>query len=151
MFEYKIEVKPWMLKSSSEDFTFMQKFNKDIPMPLMIMYTGGKVDETAKMIKLNLHGDIKQRVITHCMMCGRPITNKVSQYFGIGPICGGHNYTHPFDTEEEYLEAIENDGYITRTEEFIMLEGFEKVTLPALPPDAKPTYIDFDWRSKRCR
>lgn len=58
---------------------------------------------------------------------------------------------YPFDTEEEYLEAIENDGYITRTEEFIMLEGFEKVTLPALPPDAKPTYIDFDWRSKRCR
>ncbi len=58
---------------------------------------------------------------------------------------------YPFDTEEEYLEAIENDGYITQTEEFIMLEGFEKVTLPALPPDAKPTYIDFDWRSKRCR
>lgn len=58
---------------------------------------------------------------------------------------------YPFDTEEEYLEAIENDGYITRTEEFIMLEGFEKVTLPALPPDAKPTYIDFDWRSKRCK
>lgn len=57
---------------------------------------------------------------------------------------------YPFDTEEEYLEAIENDGYITQTEEFIMLEGFEKVTLPALPPDAKPTYIDFDWRSKRC-
>ena len=58
---------------------------------------------------------------------------------------------YPFDTEEEYLEAIENDGYITQTEEFIMLEGFEKVTLPALPPDAKPTYIDFDWRSKRCK
>ena len=58
---------------------------------------------------------------------------------------------YPFDTEEEYLEAIENDGYITQTEEFIMLEGFEKVTLPALPPNAKPTYIDFDWRSKRCR
>lgn len=58
---------------------------------------------------------------------------------------------YPFDTEEEYLEAIENDGYITQTEELIMLEGFEKVTLPALPPNAKPTYIDFDWRSKRCR
>lgn len=58
---------------------------------------------------------------------------------------------YPFDTEEEYLEAIENDGYITQTEEFIMLEGFEKVTLPALPPDAEPVYIDFDWRSKRCK
>lgn len=58
---------------------------------------------------------------------------------------------YPFDTEEEYLEAIENDGYITQTEEFIMLEGFEKVTLPALPPDAKPIYIDFDWRAKKCK
>lgn len=58
---------------------------------------------------------------------------------------------YPFDTEEEYLEAIENDGYITQTEEFIMLEGFEKVTLPALPPDAEPIYIDFDWRARRCK
>lgn len=58
---------------------------------------------------------------------------------------------YPFDTEEEYLQAIENDGYVTQTEEFIMLEGFEKITLPALPPNAKPIYIDFDWRSKRCK
>lgn len=58
---------------------------------------------------------------------------------------------YPFDTKEEYLAAVENDGYITQTKEFIMLEGFEKVTLPALPPDTKPTYIDFDWRSKRCK
>ncbi len=57
---------------------------------------------------------------------------------------------YPFETKEEYLEAIENDGYITQTEEFIMLEGFEKVSLPALPPDAEPIWIDFDWRSKRC-
>lgn len=58
---------------------------------------------------------------------------------------------YPFDTEEEYLEAIENDGYITQTKDFIMLDGFEKVTLPALPSDAEPVYIDFDWRSKRCK
>lgn len=58
---------------------------------------------------------------------------------------------YPFETEEEYLEAIEYHGYVTQTEEFIMLEGFEKVTLPALPPDAEPIYIDFDWRSKRCK
>lgn len=58
---------------------------------------------------------------------------------------------YPFDTEEEYLDAVENDGYITQTKEFIMLEGFEKVTLPALPSDANPTWIDYDWRSKRCK
>lgn len=58
---------------------------------------------------------------------------------------------YPFETEEEYLEAIELHGYVTQTEEFIMLEGFEKVTLPSLPPDVEPIYIDFDWRSKKCR
>lgn len=58
---------------------------------------------------------------------------------------------YPFETKEEYLEAVKYHGYVTQTEEFIMLEGFEKVTLPALPPDAQPIYIDFDWRSKRCK
>lgn len=58
---------------------------------------------------------------------------------------------YPFETKEEYLEAIKYHGYVTQTEEFIMLEGFEKVTLPALPPDAEPVWIDFDWRSKRCK
>lgn len=106
MKEYRIEVKPWMTLKSSDGFDFMQKFNNDIPMPLVIMYTSGKLEETRGMVKMSLHGDIKQRVITTCMACGRPITNKISQYFGIGPICGGHNYVSPFDTEEELNEAI---------------------------------------------
>lgn len=106
MKEYKIEVKPWMLKKSSPDFDFMQHWNNDIPMPLMVMFTGGKVDEMGKMLKLNLHGDIKQRINTRCMCCGKPINNKISQYFGIGPICGDHNYVNPFNSEEELDEAI---------------------------------------------
>ena len=96
MTEYQIEVKPWMMRESTSDFTFMEKFNNNVPMPLMIMFTGGKVGETAKMVKLNLHGDIKQRITMRCMCCGRPITNKISQYFGIGPVCGEHNYVNPF-------------------------------------------------------
>lgn len=106
MFDYEITVKPWMLKEATPDFDFMDKFNKGIPMPLMVMYTGGKVDETKKMIRVNLHGDIKQRITQRCMCCGQVLTNKVSQYFGIGPVCGGHNYTHPFDTEEELDKAV---------------------------------------------
>lgn len=106
MKEYQIEVKPWLLKESTSDFTFMEKFNHNIPMPLMIMYTGGKVDETAKMVKVNLHGDIKQRITTRCMCCCRPITNKISQFFGLGPVCGEHNYVNPFDTEEELNNAV---------------------------------------------
>jgi len=106
MIDYEITVKPWMLKEATPDFDFMDKFNKGIPMPLMVMYTGGKVDETKKMIRVNLHGDIKQRITQRCMCCGQILTNKVSQYFGIGPVCGGHNYTHPFDTEEELDKAV---------------------------------------------
>jgi SNF2 family DNA or RNA helicase len=106
MFDYKIEVKPWMLKKSSDGFDFMAKYNNDIPMPLMIMFTGGIIDETKGMVKMSLHGDIRERITTRCMCCGRPITNKISQYFGIGPICGEHNYVNPFDTEEELDEAV---------------------------------------------
>lgn len=103
--EYKIEVKSWMTKKSTPNFTLMKDLNNDIPMPLMVMY-GVKIGETARRVKMKLHGDIKQRVILNCMHCGRPITNKISQYFGIGPICGGHNYTNPFDSEEELNRAI---------------------------------------------
>lgn len=106
MIEYKIEVKSWMRNPSTPDFDFMQRFNHDIPMPLVIMYTGGKVDETARMVKFSLHGDIKQRVTMQCMCCRRPITNKISQFFGLGPICGEHNYVNPFDTEEELNAAV---------------------------------------------
>ena len=105
MTDYKVEVKAWMLKQSTEDFTFMKDRNNDNPMPLLIMY-GTKIGEAPKMVKMQLHGDIRQRIITRCMCCGRPITNKVSQYFGIGPICGEHNYVNPFATEEELDKAV---------------------------------------------
>ena len=104
--EYRIEVKAWMLKKSSDGFDFMQKFNNDIPMPLMVMYTSGKLEETRGMVKMTLHGDIKERVTMTCMCCGRPITNKISQFFGIGPICGDHNYVNPFETQEELDAAV---------------------------------------------
>ena len=105
MKEFKIEVKAWMLKKSTADFTFMADVNNDIPMPLLIMY-GVKIGETARMVKMKLHGDIKERVTLRCMGCGRPITNPISQYFGMGPKCGGHNYVNPFDSEEELNEAV---------------------------------------------
>lgn len=108
MKEYQITVKPWMLKSSSEDFDFMAKYNNDIPMPLMIMYTGGKLDESQNMVKFVLHGDIKSRVVKRCMRCGEILTNPVSQYFGMGPVCGNHNYTNPFSSEEALNRAVGN-------------------------------------------
>lgn len=105
--EYKVEVKAWMTKPSSEGFDFMKSWNNDIPMPLRVMY-GVKLGETKGMVKMSLHGDLKDKVTQCCMMCGRPITNAVSKYFGLGPICGEHNYTNPFDTEEELAKAVED-------------------------------------------
>ena len=103
--EYKIEVKNWMMQKSSGDFDWMQHWNNDIPMPLKIMY-GVKLGETKGMVKMRLHGDLKDRITPRCMCCGKPIPNKISQYFGMGPICGEHNYTNPFETTEELDAAI---------------------------------------------
>ena len=44
----------------------------------------------------------------HCLKCGRPITNPVSQYFGMGPECGCHNYINPFYSKEELENAIKD-------------------------------------------
>lgn len=41
------------------------------------------------------------------MKCGKPIPNPVSQFFGMGPICGGHKYENPFESEKELNEAVE--------------------------------------------
>lgn len=168
MLQFKIEVKSWLRQKSSEGFDFMAKYNNDIPMPLVIMFTGGKLDETKGMVKLQLHGDITSRVTTRCMACGRELTNPVSQFFGIGPECGGHGYTHPFDTDEELNAAVSkyrtklvntvwtgwipksaiktiNDSYdIQSMIDDMPIEIIDDPTAPAVEPKAeqsKPTFV----------
>lgn len=104
---YKIKVKQYMTKKSTPDFDFMKKWNNDEPMPMRIM-VGEKLEETRGMVKMSLHADITEKVTLTCMRCGRPITNKVSQYFGMGPECGGHAYVNPFDSDEELEKAVED-------------------------------------------
>ena len=104
---YKIKVKQYMTKKSTPDFDFMKKWNNDEPMPMRIM-VGEKLEETRGMVKMSLHADITDKVTLTCMRCGRPITNKVSQYFGMGPECGGHAYVNPFDSDEELEKAVED-------------------------------------------
>ena len=53
-----------------------------------------------------LHCDILEEQTQTCMCCGKPITNPVSKYFGVGPICGNHNYINPFNTEKELKQAV---------------------------------------------
>lgn len=104
--EYVITVKPYMTKKASPEFDFMAKWNNDNPMPLRTM-VGKKIKETNGMVYMELHGEIIEERATYCMCCGRRLTNPVSQFFGIGPECGGHNYTHPFDTDEELRRAVD--------------------------------------------
>ena len=103
--EYRITVKQYMTKKASPEFDFMAKWNNNNPMPLRTM-TGTIVKETRGMVYMKLHGDIWQEKICTCMCCGRPLTNPISQYFGIGPECGGHKYVNPFDSEEELKSAV---------------------------------------------
>lgn len=103
--EVRITVKKYMTQKGSPSFDFMTKWNHDEPMPLRTM-VGVKVKETRGMVYMKLHGDIWARQICTCMCCGRVLTNPVSQFFGIGPECGGHNYVHPFNSEEELQEAV---------------------------------------------
>ena len=104
--EYRITVKKYMTQPSDPGFDFMAKWNNDNPMPLRTM-TGIKVKETPGMVYMKLHGDIWATRICTCMKCGKRLTNPVSQYFGIGPECGGHNYVNPFDDDEQLKEAVE--------------------------------------------
>ena len=104
--EYEITVKAWMTKPSSPEFDFMARWNNDVPMPFRTM-VGKKTKETKGMEYWELHGDTVGKIMCTCLKCGRPLNNPISQYFGLGPECGGHNYTSPFDTEEELENAVE--------------------------------------------
>lgn len=103
--QYHITVKQYMTKKSSPEFDFMLRWNNDNPMPLRTMI-GTVEKETRGMVYMKLHGDIYAEKVCTCMKCGRPLTNPVSQYFGIGPECGGHNYVNPFSSQEELKMAV---------------------------------------------
>lgn len=104
--EYRITIKSYMMRKATPEFDFMAKWNDDIPMPLKTM-TGTIVQETRGMYRMELHADTNFEQLQTCMKCGRPITNPVSKFFGMGPECGGHNYTNPFSSNEELQQAVD--------------------------------------------
>jgi hypothetical protein len=104
---YKIKVRQYMTKPATPEFDFHDKWNNGVPMPMRIM-VGRKLKETRGMVQMELWGEIVDEISTHCMKCGRILTNPVSKYFGIGPECGSHRYNNPFESDEE-LEAAVKD------------------------------------------
>ena len=97
--EHIITVKKYMTMPATSDFDFMDKWNNGIPMPLRTM-VGTIEKETKGMVYANLHGDITATRMCTCMKCGRPLTNPISQYVGLGPECG--NIIHMSLTESDY-------------------------------------------------
>ena len=104
---YRIKVRQYMTKPSSPEFDFQDKWNNGVPMPMRIM-VGRKLKETRGMVQMELWGEITEEITHNCMKCGKRLTNNVSKFFGIGPECGGHNYTNPFETEEELKAAVKD-------------------------------------------
>lgn len=103
--EKLITVKKYMTQKAEPGFDFMSKWNNNEPMPMRTM-AGVVLQETRGMVRMRLHGTMYAEKMCTCMCCGRPLTNPVSQYFGVGPECGGHNYVNPFDSEAELKEAV---------------------------------------------
>lgn len=104
--EYQVTVRQYMTKPATPSFDFMDKWNNGNPMPLRTM-VGTILKETSGMYKMKLRGDIIGERIQVCMKCGKSITNPVSQYFGMGPECGQHNYINPFESDEELKLAVD--------------------------------------------
>ena len=100
---YTITVKQYMTKPGTASFDFMQKWNNNIPMPLVTM-TGKAIKETRGMVYMELAGKVTST--STCMCCGKPLTNPISMLYGIGPECGKHFYINPFDTEEELKDSL---------------------------------------------
>ena len=105
--EHVITVKAYMTQKASPEFDFMEKWNNNIPMPLVTM-VGTVEKETRGMVYMKLHAELLAERTFTCMCCGKKLTNPVSQYFGMGPECGGHNYTHPFESDAELKAAVDD-------------------------------------------
>lgn len=103
--ELFITVRKYMTQPATPEFDFHDKWNNGKPMPMRMM-AGTIEKETRGMYYMKLHGTMYAEKMCTCMMCGRPLTNPVSQYFGIGPECGNHGYVNPFNSDDELKEAV---------------------------------------------
>lgn len=113
---YQITVKKYMTEKASPGFDFMAKWNNDNPMPMRIM-EGTVEKETRGMIYMKLHGLAKPTITCRC--CGKELTNPVSRYYGIGPICLGKigivRDIDDIETIKEDLVNITWEGWIIKS------------------------------------
>ncbi len=113
---YRITVKQYMTKPASPEFDFMTRWNKDIPMPMRMM-EGTVEKETRGMVYMKLHGFARQTIT--CACCGKELTNPISRYYGIGPVClaklGIARQIDDIDNIKEDLAKIEWEGWVIKS------------------------------------
>lgn len=119
----------WLLK----DNEFNDRLNKGKPIPMMIM-VGGILKETEKSYFVEVRG--KPENSTYCLHCGRKLTNKVSMFYGLGPICGKHYYItniteanleSRFEEIRKKMNAIYWKGWIPKSSVTIEMEKLHKI------------------------
>lgn len=116
---YQISVMTYMTNYRDDFFlaTSPQIKNK-CPMPFQVM-VGRVIDETNKLVKMQLRADRLEQKYTKCMKCGRPISDKTHQLFGIGPECitikSNPNEIGVFDRFSKYLQETTWEGWIVKS------------------------------------
>lgn len=114
--EKTITVKQYMTKKATDEFDFMRRWNNDIPMPMRTMQ-GVVEKETRGMVYMKLHGYGKPTIT--CLCCGKELTNPVSRYYGIGPIClnkiGIQRDIEDVSGITEELQKITWEGWIIKS------------------------------------
>ena len=112
---YKIQVKQYMTRPADWNFDFMEKWNKNIPMPMRVM-VGEEIKETPGMVYMKLRG--KGIATITCMRCGRTLTNPISRHYGIGPECmcklGLTANIDDVDVIKEQLADVTWEGWIIK-------------------------------------
>ena len=116
---YQISVMSYMTNYKDDFFLATSPQIKNTsPMPFMVM-VGRVLDETNKLVKMQLRADRLESKYTRCMRCGRPISDKVYQLFGMGPECidikSNPNEPGVFDRFSKYLNKTTWEGWIVKS------------------------------------
>lgn len=97
----RFEFANWLTKRNP----FNRDYNNNVPVPMRVMF-GQILRETDKCYYVQVYG--KPEPTAHCLHCMRKLTHKVSQFYGLGPVCGKHYYITNITEEnlEEHFEEI---------------------------------------------
>lgn len=116
----------WLTKESN----FHKKFNKGRTIPLRVMF-GVVTRQTDSCYYIEVYG--KPEPTTKCLHCRRPLTNKASLFYGLGPTCGKYygitgvteeNINANYDMIRLRLKEVTWKGLVPKKSVKIAMEDF---------------------------